>query len=59
MKTKNYDYPTSKTIRQWALAGYLPNENAEGIILYSNKFYDHAFIYHGPQDVRRATQKEL
>lgn len=59
MKTKNYDYPTYKTIRQWALEGYLPNQDAAGIRLYSNKHYTYSFIYYGPQDVRRATQKEL
>ena len=59
MKTKNYDYPTYKTIRQWALTGYLPNQDAAGIRLYSNKYYTYSFIYYSPQDVRRATQKEL
>lgn len=59
METKKYDYPDHKTVRQWALAGFLPKENAVGIRMHSNRHYQDLFIYYGPNDVRRATQEEL
>lgn len=53
------DYPSYKTIRQWALQGYLPNPEAKGIELWANRFCQDKFIYYSPDEVTPATAEQL
>lgn len=49
-----------KTVRQWALAGYLPRDGAEGIKLWANRNCQRGkFLYFSPNDVRPATEIEI
>ena len=59
MKIHNVDYPDYKTIRQWALSGFLPKEKAEGIELWSNGNCKHKYIYYSPEEVVAATEEQL
>lgn len=52
------EYPTYKTERNWALAGYLVNDGAKGIDLYSSRQW-HVFTYYAPEQVHQGTEEEL
>ena len=59
MKTHSTDYPEYKTIRQWALKGFLPKDGAEGIELWANRMYQDKFIYYSPDEVAAASKDQL
>ena len=61
MKAKNYcpEYEKYKTIRQWALEGFLVAENVEGIELLPSKQSKQPCKYYQPNEVRPATESEL
>lgn len=52
-------YPDYKTIRQWALQGYLPEEGAEGKELWANQFRQDKYVYYSPDEVCAATKEQL
>ena len=52
-------YPNHKTARQWALQGFLPNNMAQGIELWTNRFCSHHYIYYSIDEVTKATDKQL
>ena len=59
MKTHNYDYPEYKTARQWARAGYLPTENAQGVELWANRNCQNKYTYYSPAEVEPASPERL
>lgn len=59
MKTHNYDYPEYKTARQWARAGYLPTENAQGVELWANRNCQKKYTYYSPAEVEPASPERL
>ena len=52
-------YPNHKTARQWALQGFLPNNMAQGIELWTNRFCSHHYTYYSIDEVTKATDKQL
>lgn len=52
-------HPEYKTIRQWALAGYLPKHDAQGVELWANCFCQDKFIYYSPEEVEPASPERL
>ena len=48
-------YPNYKTARQWALQGFLPNDTAQGIELWTNRFCSHHYAYYSIDEVTKAT----
>lgn len=59
MKIHTIDYPDYKTVRQWALQGFLPKEGATGIELWTNTAYQDTYIYYSPDEVVAATAEQL
>lgn len=61
MQVKNYhpEYNKHKTIRQWALDGFLPKKDAEGIELWSNQNCEHQYRYYSPDEVEQASKEQL
>ncbi|MBQ5559487.1 MAG: 3'-5' exonuclease [Lachnospiraceae bacterium] len=52
-------YPNHKTARQWALQGFLPNDTAQGIELWTNRFCSHHYTYYSIDEVTKATDEQL
>lgn len=52
-------YEKLKTVRQWAKLGYLPIQDAEGILLWTNNFHQGKSRYYGPDDVEKASEEAL
>ncbi|HCB94513.1 MAG TPA: hypothetical protein DEP65_01810 [Ruminococcus sp.] len=48
-----------KTVRQWALRGYLPIVGANGVELWANRNYQDSYVYYSTEEVREATPEEL
>lgn len=47
------------TIRQWAKKGYLPKQDAKGIVLWTNQFCKHSYMYYSPDEVEQASKEAL
>ncbi|MBQ5559558.1 MAG: hypothetical protein IIT46_07240 [Lachnospiraceae bacterium] len=52
-------YPNYKTARQWALQGFLPNDTAQGIELWTNRFCSHHYAYYSIDEVTKATDEQI
>ena len=59
MKIKSKSFPDYKTLRQWALYGYLPKEGATGIKLWANPYYNNSYTYYSPDEVEKATDDQI
>ena len=58
MKTRK-EYPTYKTIRQWAKEGFMAKPNAQGIELWANGFRQKSYIYYSPDEVDKADTEKI
>lgn len=60
MKVKNdKDYKDYKTLNQWKKLKMIPKDDANGIILWSNCFYNGAYVYYSANEVRPMNDREL
>ncbi|MCR5837194.1 MAG: 3'-5' exonuclease [Lachnospiraceae bacterium] len=60
MKHKtDFEYKGYRTVRQWALVGFLPNKNAKGTWLWANPHHQNSFVYFSPKEVHRAEKSEI
>lgn len=58
-RTDSIAYEKLKTVRQWAKLGYLPIQDAEGILLWTNNFHQGKSRYYGQNDVEKASEEAL
>jgi DNA polymerase-3 subunit epsilon len=58
MKVRD-EYPEHKTVRQWARAGQLPKEGAEGVELWVNRFCQKSAVYYAPSEVEPADPERI
>lgn len=58
MQIKNYheEYAQHKTVRQWALEGYVPKKDAKGVELWADRNCQSMFVYYSPDEVEPATK---
>ena len=59
MKVKSVEFSAYQTARQWALRGYLPNTNAQGVKLWANPYCQASFVYFSPEEVAPASAEQI
>lgn len=61
MKPKPWsdDKQDYRTMRQWAMRGFLPKPGEHGTPLWSNKYHQYVYLYFSPDQVEQATPEAL
>lgn len=59
MKIKNPNDTAHLTARQWAKKGYVKNDDAQGVEMWSNPYCQHKAYYYTEEEVHPATPEEL
>ena len=59
MHIKNSDDKSLLTERQWAMKGFVKNQDAKGQEFWTNHHYNMSVVYFSEQEVHKATKEEL
>lgn len=59
VKARSDCYQDYKTIRQWAIRGFLPKKGEKGTPLWTNRHHQTAYLYFSPEQVEQATPEAL
>ena len=59
VKARSDCYQDYKTIRQWAIRGFLPKKGEKGTPLWTNRHHQTAYLYFSHEQVEQATPEAL